>query len=69
MHCIQSTRRIMHKANRLAHEAQETQETDKLADACIHAGNLDGFDRATRYSKSLRASAARLIEMLPICVC
>ncbi len=66
MHCSQSARRIMHKANRLAWEAQET---DKLADACIHAGNLAGFDKATRYAKSLRASAARLIEMLPIYVC
>ena len=63
---VQATRSIMHKANRLAYEAQQT---DILADACIHAGNLDGFQRATRYAKSLRASAARLIEMLPICVC
>ncbi len=66
MHTTQAVRRMMHKANRLAYEAQET---DKLADACIHAGNLEGFDKATRYAKSLRNAAARLIDLLPICVC
>lgn len=66
MHTQQAVHRMMHKANRLAYEAQQT---EKLAHACLHAGNVQGFTDATRYAKSLRDAAGRLIELLPICVC
>ena len=52
---------LMRKANAMQRGASEA---DAVADACIHAGNLEGFTKADSYATRMRRGAHRIIRDL-----